>query len=333
VLSFLVSLFQFLFSAVPVLQPSYSVITGTAQGTTYQVKFRAGSIPVSQAQVDSTLHTIDLSLSLWLKNSRINRFNGSIGPISVDMHMKKVVSRSMDIFRESGGTFDITVKPLVDAWGFGVKGLGPLPEDSMIHAILPCVGGDKLKMQGKNLSKSSACVQIDCNGIAQGYSVDVLADFLEQQGIHDYLVELGGEIRVRGLNPQGKPWSVGIEDVQGKDDAGNLPVSVSLQPGEGGITTAGNYRKFIESEGHHYTHVIDPRTGYPVENGVISVTVRARTAMDADAWDDALMVLGIDSSFSLLRHHPELQARFIFKGSTGEPRDTATAGFYIPAVR
>ena len=242
--------------------------------------------------------------------------------------MAHVVRRALQVAKASSGAFDITVKPLVDAWGFGVKGsTATMPADDELKNILACVGSHQLRIKGHALIKRSPCTQIDLNGIAQGYSVDVLADLLESRGIKDYLVELGGEIRVRGSGPSGEPWTIGVEAaVKDKDDEAGL--SAKIRPGSGGITTAGDYRKYVEHGGQRFSHVMDPRTGRPVNNGIVSVTVLASTAMDADAWDDALMVLGLDSSFALLASHPELEAHFIYVDRSGVVRDTASAGFF-----
>lgn len=318
--------FLIIFIRLALPDVSYVSFSGTAQGTTYQVKYRKAVAEVTRSQVDSILLQIDRSLSLWQPHSLINRFNRSTHGIEMDDHMKSVVSRAMEIADSSQGTFDITVKRLVDAWGFGVKKGSSFPSDKKLIDVLQCTGIPFLKVNGKKLYKSKKCVQIDCNGIAQGYSVDVIASFLEVHGIKDYLVELGGEIRILGLNQEGKPWKIGIESAI-SDLNGEHPVDIEFQPVSGGITTAGNYRKFRESGGHHFSHVIDPRTGRPVENGLISVTVMAINAMDADAWDDALMVLGLNKSFELLSRHPEIRAHFIYQDSKGIVRDTATAGF------
>ena len=314
-------------------QSFYEVINGQAQGTTYHITFQKGRSTVTKMQVDSVLQGIDRSLSLWVPNSLINTFNASGRLINMDSHMSTVVLRALEVAKSSGGTFDITVKPLVDAWGLGVKhGGGQIPSLGELARIKACVGSKFLSVRGRKLVKSRPCTQIDANGIAQGYSVDVLAGLLESKGIHDYLVELGGEIRVSGVNSKGVPWTIGVEAAasNANEDAG---LSATLQPGSGGITTAGNYRKYVESGGKRFSHIIDPRSGRPVDNGIVSVTVRAATAMDADAWDDALMVLGVDSSFQLLASHPELQARFILATPDGRSRDTATAGFFVTTGR
>lgn len=315
--------------ACPVVSvQGYEIIDGQAQGTTYHISYQPAGITIAKPQIDSILKVIDHSLSLWEPSSLINTFNKASRNVRMDEHMSRVVRRAQEISKASHGSFDITVKPFMDAWGFGVKaGDKPVPTTMELSLVAGCVGTEKLHVKGTVLRKSSPCTQIDANGIAQGYSVDVIADWLESKGVTDYLVELGGEIRVRGVNPKGKPWTIGVE-AAATDKEDEPGMSATLQPGSGGITTAGNYRKYIESGGKRFSHIMDPRTGMPVSNGIVSVTVRAATAMDADAWDDALFVLGVDSSFDLLARHPEIQARFLLATADGRTKDTATAGFF-----
>lgn len=311
----------------------YVTLEGQAQGTTYHISYQPAGITIAKPQIDSLLKAIDHSLSLWEPSSLINTFNRTTKKVRMDEHMSRVVRRAQEISKASHGSFDITVKPFMDAWGFGVKaGDKPVPTTMELALVAGCVGSEKLHMRGTVLMKSSPCIQIDANGIAQGYSVDVIADWLESKGVTDYLVELGGEIRVRGINPKGIAWTIGVE-AAAKDKEDEVGLSATVQPRYGGITTAGNYRKYVESGGKRFSHIMDPRTGMPVSNGIVSVTVRAATAMDADAWDDAFFVLGVDSSFQLLAKHPELQARFIIATTDGGTRDTATSGFFIPAER
>jgi thiamine biosynthesis lipoprotein len=308
----------------------YQTIQGQAQGTTYKIVYRTGQGALSKSQVDSVLRTIDRSLSLWEPTSLINTFNSNDREVTMDSHMSRVVSRALEVSGLTYGSFDITIKPFMDAWGLGVGGRQKtIPDADELIRTGQCVGFHLISIRGRRLIKKKPCTQIDANGIAQGYSVDVIASLLDGLGIRDYLVELGGEIRILGKNPNGKPWTIGVEAAAAdKDEDSGL--SATLQPGSGGITTAGNYRKYVESGGKRFSHIMDPRTGMPVSNGIVSVTVRASNAMDADAWDDALFVLGLDSSFQLLSQHPEIQARFLLANPDGSIRDTASTGFFQP---
>jgi thiamine biosynthesis lipoprotein len=302
------------------------IIRGFAQGTTYQVKYMAIDSIVTQKQTDSILHQIDLSLSLYNKNSIITRFNAATRSVKVDSHFKNVVAKSLYTFRESGGAFDITVKPLVDAWGFGVKGFSSVPSESHVREILACVSSRFIKIEKGQIIKSKSCVQIDCNGIAQGYSVDVIAEYLMKLGLKDFLVEVGGEVRAEGTNEKDESWSIAIEGPGKKDD--EIFVSKVLRLGTGAVTTSGNYKKYYLNRGKKYSHIINPKSGYPANNNLVSVTVIAPDAMTADAFDNTFMVMGLNSSLKFLESRKHMDAYFIYQTENGEYRDTATAGFY-----
>ncbi len=244
----------------------------------------------------------------------------------MDNHFINVVKRSIETYHETRGAFDITVKPLVEAWGFGVKPRNSIPDSAKILAIKKCIGSLMLKINKNTLRKRQPCVQIDCNGIAQGYSVDLIANFLEKNKISRYLVELGGEIRVKGKNQDEKQWTVGIE--KPGDDADFLPVQHRIYLDEAAVTTSGSYRRFYENGSKTYSHIIDPVTGYPVDNGMISVTVIAKDAITADAYDNAFMVMGLEKSFAFLATKKNIEAFFVYKKKDGIISDTATKGFY-----
>lgn len=312
---------------------SFYIINGYAQGTTYHITYSQTDSIVTQKQVDSILNKIDSSLSLYKPYSLINRFNNSAAGTVVDDHFIKVVKKSIDTYQQTNGAFDITVKPLVQAWGFGVNASGSLPDNSTIAEIKKCTGSKKLQLKnnarlpdGQELLKTMPCIQIDCNGIAQGYSVDVLADFLEQHNIENYLVELGGEIRVKGKNKNGELWAVGIES--SGDDMDFLANQHTIYISNCAVTTSGSYREFYTKDSKKYSHIINPVTGYPVDNGMVSVTVIAKDAITADAYDNAFMVMGLKRSFEFLNGNKDMEAFFVYKKANGIISDTASVGFY-----
>ncbi|MDP9230480.1 MAG: FAD:protein FMN transferase, partial [Bacteroidota bacterium] len=253
-------------------------ITGFAQGTTYHVTYYGKDSIITKKQIDSILLVIDSSLSIYKSYSRIVAFNNSKTGITIDEHFRKVVEKSLDTYRQTNGLFDITVLPLVEVWGFGVKPIKSFPDSATIRSLLTCVSSKYLQMKGNFLGKSKPCVKIDVNGIAQGYSVDVIADFLEKNGINNYIVEVGGELRVHGRKKTGdKLFKVGIE-TPSDNDFGAHPLEKILVVDSGAITTSGNYRKYHESKGKKISHLMDPRTGYSIQNEMISVTVYAKDA-------------------------------------------------------
>ncbi len=269
---------------------------------------------------------LDSSLSLYKPYSRINAFNNSKEGLVLDEHLQKVVEKSLQVHASTYGAFDITVWPLVNAWGFGLKKIDAAPAQAMIDSIMPCIGSDKLQLKGNVLRKQLSCVQLDVNGIAQGYSVDVLAALLETKGITNYLVEIGGEIRVRGRKqPGNERMKIGIESPGEAFSAPRLQKILVID--SGAITTSGSYLKYYESNGRRITHIIDPRTGNTIQNELISVTVFAKDAITADAYDNALMVMGLENALRFLQNRKELEAYFIYT-KQGRLHDTATTGFY-----
>jgi thiamine biosynthesis lipoprotein len=303
-------------------------INGLAQGTTYHIIYFAADSVITKRQVDSVLNKIDSSLSIYKPYSLISLFNQSTTGIAVDKHFINVVNASMATYKATNGIFDITIAPLVEAWGFAAKHITEMPDAAKVDSLLACVGSNNLMLKKNFLAKLKPCVKIDVNGIAQGYSVDVLAFFFEQHGIHNYLVELGGEIRLKGRKlPGNEKMKVGIESPP-DDETDDEVMQQVIELDNGAITTSGNYRKYYESNGKKITHLIDPRTGYSIQNEMISATVYAKDATTADAFDNALMVMGIDSALHFTETRKDIAAYFVYKRKDGTVADTASARFY-----
>lgn len=307
-------------------------ISGFAQGTTYSITYYASDSSVRKKQVDSILSVIDESLSLYKKSSLINRFNSSEKGITVDDHFVKVVDAAIATQKETGGIFDITIQPLTEAWGFGPKKMKMLPDEAQIKILMRCVGSEKIQLKKNVLTKSAPCVRLDANGIAQGYTVDVLAQFLEQHNIKNYLVEVGGELRIGGYKqPSGDLMKVAIES-PGENEFELESIQKIIQLTNGAITTSGNYRKFYESKGQKISHIIDGRTGFPANNDLISVTVVAKDALTADAYDNAIMVMGMKKGLQFVEQREWLAAYFIYKTKDGAIKDTASSKF-LPLMK
>ena len=302
-------------------------ITGHAQGTTFQVTYYAADSLVTSTQIDSVLEKIDSSLSIYKPYSLINSFNRSKRGIRVDEHLQIVVKKALETYTATEEIFDITVQPLVKAWGFGVKSNSTLPDSATIKAIKRCVGSNMIHLKGNMLIKDKPCVTIDVNGIAQGYTVDVLASLIEKTGVKNYIVELGGEIRIKGRRqPANEPMKIGIEaPADSPFDPEVMQKIISIE--DGAVTTSGSYRKYYESNGKKISHIIDPRNGYPMNNELISVTVYASDAITADAYDNALMVMGLSRAMKFVDDHPEIAANFIYRLPDGSIADTATKVF------
>ena len=303
-------------------------ISGFAQGTSYQITYYAGDAIISSKSIDQKFTELDSSLSIYKPYSLINQFNNSEKGIEMDKHLYKVVQRSLKIWKESDGVFDISILPIVEAWGFGVKRHSNPPSDEVISKALACSGSDKLHIQGKQLVKDIPCLKIDVNGIAQGYSVDVIADYIESQGVQNYLIEIGGEIRVKGRKQPGNQiMRIGIEQPSNdKEEDAVLQTIIDMKGGA--ITTSGNYRKYIQNGSKKLSHLMDPKTGRPIENEMISVTVRTANAMSADGYDNVLIGKDLERAFAFLKKYKGLEAYFIYHDAYGTVKDTASVGFF-----
>ncbi|MCK7597307.1 FAD:protein FMN transferase [Microbulbifer sp. CAU 1566] len=249
-----------------------------------------------QSAVDAELAAVNQEMSTYIPDSELMRFNATAPGESVEIspHLAEVIAQSLKIYQDSDGAFDVTVGPLVNLWGFGPD---PEPEaipaDQQISAILAQIGSDALVLNDRQLRKTRP-VKVDLSAIAKGHGVDRVADLLESRGITNYLVEVGGELRTAGVNPQGIAWRVGIERPSAEQVV-QKPIQVSGK----GIATSGDYRNYYERDGKRYAHTIDPRTGRPVEHRLASVTVVADTCAEADGYATALNVMGADAALKL----------------------------------
>lgn len=302
-------------------QPKF-IIDGQAQGTSYRIQYYGPNSIVSKPEIDSVLNVIDRSMSLYDNQSLISAFNKADESVELDDHMANVVRRSFDLNRMSNGAFDITVMPFVGLWGFGPNRIDAFPQSQTIDSILQFVGMDKLVLDGNTLIKKDKRVQVDLNGIAQGYSVDVISQFLDSRGIESYLVELGGEIKVKGYKEANVPFEIAIESPQNAKYS-----NVVLQLTDKAVTTSGNYRRAFDLEGRRIHHHINPHDGYPIQNNVASVTVIAPTAMDADGYDNVFMAMTPEDGVNLANKLEDIEIYIIYKDNAGF-KEAFSAGFH-----
>ncbi len=301
-----------------------TTIDGFAQGSTYHIVLKSDR-PMDDARsgIDSVLATFDRSASLYLDSSLLNRLNRGETD-SVDSYIAECIAVAERISRESDGMYDITVKPLVSAWGFAGETRTVRPN---IDSLLQYVGYEKIGVENGRLVRTQPGVQIDLNSIAQGYTADILGRYIESLGVKEYLVEIGGEIFCRGTNPKGRPWVVGIDrPVEGNFTPG-ADLQVKLAISDRGLATSGNYRKFYTDEqGRKIVHTIDPRTGMSAQSDLLAVTVVAPTAILADAYGTMCMVMGRERSIAFFEEHPDLDAYLVYSDSTGAFRTYVTPG-------
>ncbi len=279
-------------------------LKGEAQGTTFSIKYYGDGAADYSEEIAEILTDFDKSLSLWRKDSFLSEVNANSDSVlripSEDAYFIPVFEASVEVFRKSKGAFDPSVYPLVRAWGFGAI---PPDSDSIPDVdslkIIHHIGGLQARIGEigpDRVLKRPAGMQLDFNGIAQGYSVDVLGAFLESKGMSNYMVEIGGELLAKGARPEGIGWTIGID----KPQDGPRELIDTLTISNAAIATSGSYRKYKERDGKRYSHCIDPRSGYPVEHTLLSVTVLAPTCMEADAYATAFMVLGVEESLKKL---------------------------------
>ncbi|WP_437918391.1 FAD:protein FMN transferase [Sphingobacterium sp. LRF_L2] len=293
-------------------QPKF-VINGQAQGTTYSIQYYAERELIKRTSIDSILKEIDQSMSLYIDSSLISKVNRSdTSGVTLDRQMLTVLKKAFCVNHISQGLFDVTVEPLVNLWGFGQRPVAHLPEQFMLDSVLEFVGMNQLLLEGNKLKKKDARVRIDLNGIAQGYTVDELAFFFNQNHVSNYIIELGGEIRAKGHKGEQQLFEIAIERPPGLEEG-----KFVLQLTDRAVTTSGNYRRGFDLNGRSIHHHIDPFSGYPVQNNVASVTVIANTAMDADAYDNVFMALSAEQGVQLANSMENMDVYIIYKDKEG----------------
>jgi thiamine biosynthesis lipoprotein len=308
---------------------------GPAQGTTYSVVLGHARTPAViaalQRSVDSVFADIDRRMSTYDPGSELSRFNRDTGsaPFPVSAALATVMQASAQVSAMSGGAFDVTVGPLVDAWGFGVPGdVAHAPTDSALNAIKARVGWQKVMVSGTTLSKRHPHVEVDVSAIAPGYSADVVSALLTARGEPDHFVEVGGEVRAQGVNSDGGPFRVGIEEPDPDSRRIRLVVGLSNKA----LATSGNYRDNRILDGVRYTHILDPTTGVPVKHALLSVSVLHDECMYADAWATALFSVGPEKAWTLAAQHG-LDVLLLTAGPNGEVLERMTEGFRAAVVR
>jgi thiamine biosynthesis lipoprotein len=303
------------------------VITGRTMGTTYSVTVVAGyfgSIAGLQEKIDRRLEEINQSMSPYLNDSEISRFNrfrqtGKEFRVSADFLY--VMRAAAQIYKFSDGAWDGTVNPLVDLWGFGRAGSGnKVPPAEKIAALLGDIGFDKIEIRDSGaLIKRQASVTLDLSSIAKGFGVDQVAGVVRAAGFTDFIVEIGGEVVASGIRPDGRPWRVGISRPKPEAGLDEIYKVVSLK--DRALATSGNYRQFFMQDGRRYSHLIDPRTGYPVADRVVSVSILADTCTLADGLSTAVMVMGAERGLALINRLEGVEGLIVVENPDGSLTD------------
>jgi thiamine biosynthesis lipoprotein len=294
----------------------YSNFNGFIQGTTYSVVYEYNNIEPAdlKQQVETILHEFDRSLSLYVDSSILSRINRN-EDVSPDNFFTEVFRKSVTLSAMTDGAFDVTVGPLVKAWGFGPDARKSFTE-ARRDSLMDLIGMDKVSLLNGKIIKTDPDIRLDFNAIAQGYSVDVISKFLDDKGIDNYLVEIGGEVRARGKKA-GKNWRIGIDKPFDNNMSPGEKLQAVIEISDRSLATSGNYRKFYIEDGVKYSHEIDPRTGYPAKNTLLSATILADDCATADAIATACMVKGVDNTLEFLKVHPEFEAYLIYSDEAG----------------
>jgi thiamine biosynthesis lipoprotein len=310
---------------------------GETMGTRYLLKCAVSPERVveTQAHVEALLEQFDVELSNWNPDSWVSRFNQSESVEWQDApeSVVRILEASKTVHALSGGAFDVTVSPLIELWGFGSENRAGLPEPTAIKEQMQTIGMDQLELDvsGLRIRKAHSRLRMNCSAIAKGYAVDLIAEYLNSQGIERYLVEVGGEIRVAQLESTEDHWTVGIR----KPRAGQAQLQAKLALRNGAMATSGDYMNVTEVDGVRYSHIIDPVTGSPVQHQLHSVTVIAATCSTADALATACLVLGTDAGRRLIDAIEGVEAYFVETAEGGESQIHRTGGFsdYQTAVQ
>ncbi len=315
--------------------PTVASFGGPAQGSTYSVVLngaRPDSVIASlQTAVDSLLADVDSKMSTYDPQSELSRLNRDTlnAPVQLSAPLAEVMRQSIYVSRASGGAFDVTVGPLVNAWGFGPAGVPTrVPDDTMLAALRARVAWGKLRLDGQTLIKGHPHLEIDLSAIAQGYTVDLISALLVSRGEPNHFVEVGGEVRARGRNAEGRPFRVGIEEPE--IDRRRVRLVVGLT--DRALATSGNYRDFHDVGGVRYVHTIDPATGKPVRHRLLSASVLHERCSLADAWATALMVVGPERAWAMAEANG-LEVLLLIAGENGNVQERMTAGFKASVMR
>lgn len=303
-------------------QAPYTSITGLVFGTVYNVTYQYDQD--LKKEIEAELKRFDESLSPFNEHSVISRMNRN-EEVVADSFFLNCFHRSMEISNETKGAFDITVAPLVNAWGFGFK-KGDFPDSMMIDSLLQITGYEKVKLVDGKVVKEDSRIMLTCSAVAKGYAVDVVAQYLDSKGIKNYMVDIGGEVVLKGKNPKDELWRIGINKPIDDSLSVKQEIQTVLQLTDVGMATSGNYRNFYYKDGKKYAHTIDPRTGYPVQHSILSATVVAQDCMTADAFATAFMVMGLDEAETVCNANPAIDAYFIYSGEKGEIKTYFTKG-------
>lgn len=294
----------------------YQKDEGYVFGTIYHVTYQSDDN--LKEEIEAELANVDNALSTFNKKSIISKVNAN-QPTELNKKFTDVFNLASQVSKETDGAFDITVAPLVNAWGFGFKD-GIQPTKQVVDSLLQMVGYRKVKIEDGKIKKGDSRLMLDCSAIAKGYGSDCVANLLRRKGIDNFMVEIGGEVVTSGISEKREPWKIGVTKPVDDETQQQHELQTVLNVTDKAMATSGNYRNFYYKGGRKYAHTIDPKTGYPVQHNILSATVLADDCATADAYATAFMVMGLDGAKKILNRHSELKAYIIYNDAKGNYR-------------
>lgn len=297
---------------------------GSVFGTFYSITYQCDND--LQKEIEAELKKVDQALSMFNQESIISKVNRN-EKVELNEMFLQVITLAQKVSQDTDGAFDITVAPLVNAWGFGFK-TGDKPSGTSIDSLMSTVGYKKISLKGRQLFKENKNTMLDCSAIAKGYGSDVVAAFLKKRGIDNFMVEIGGEVVTQGISEKRVPWRIGVTKPTDDSLSVDNELQTVLNVTNKAMATSGNYRNFYYKDGKKYAHTIDPKTGFPVQHSLLSATVLADNCATADAYATSFMVMGIEKAKGVLERHPELMAYFIYTDERGN-----LAVWYSPSMK
>lgn len=293
---------------------TYYQESGEIFHTTFHIKYEYDRSV--REEIMEALQRFDDSLNPFKESSIIGKVNNNV-PVKLDSMFLKVFNKSMEVARITDGKFDITASPFINAWGFGFKDMDNVTKEK-IDSMKPFVGYNKIRIENGEIVKDDPRVQINTSGISKGYSCDVVAYMLQELGIKNYMVEIGGEITMKGVNEKGNCWRIGIDKPTDDSTAMRRELQIILSICDKAVATSGNYRNYYMKDGVKYSHTIDPQTGYPSEQNILGATIIADDCMTADAYATAFMAMGVEKSVEVAHTIPGLHYYFIYVKPDGK---------------
>lgn len=310
-------------------QKQYFEESGSVFHTIYHIKYEGSEILTEK--IDAEFQKFNLSLNPFNPNSIISKVNRN-EPVEVDDWFIEVFNRAKEVSDHSEGIFDITCAPLVNLWGFGFSKMDSVTPQ-MIDSIKQFVGYQKVRLDGRKVIKDDSRILLNCSAIAKGYASDVIARLLEREGVKNYMVEIGGEVTMKGVNQNGKCWRIGINKPEDDSTGVKNDIEEVVQLcKKGGVATSGNYRNYYVKDGKKYAHTIDPRTGYPSEQSILSATIVAEDCITADAYATAFMAMGLEKAREAAKNIPGIEYYVIYSDENGKHQIEYSTGMlqYLP---